>query len=76
MTGSDHLALGALRVIQELHEFVYAARSLPGWLYVPDATAPTDSPERIDADRRLNRAEATRDRVDREAVGPRSNSSC
>jgi len=29
--------LAALRTIQELHEFVYAARSLPRWLYVPDA---------------------------------------
>jgi maltokinase len=30
-------ALTALRAIQELHEFVYAARALPVWLYVPDA---------------------------------------
>ena len=29
--------LTALRAIQELHEFVYAARALPVWLYVPDA---------------------------------------
>jgi maltokinase len=30
-------ALTALRAIQEMHEFVYAARALPVWLYVPDA---------------------------------------
>lgn len=30
-------ALTALRTVQELHEFVYAARALPVWLYVPDA---------------------------------------
>lgn len=30
-------ALTALRAVQELHEFVYAARALPIWLYVPDA---------------------------------------
>jgi len=30
-------ALTALRAVQELHEFVYAARALPVWLYVPDA---------------------------------------
>ena len=29
--------LRGLSAIQELHEFVYAARSLPRWLYVPDA---------------------------------------
>ena len=33
----DGTLLMALRVIQELHELVYAARSLPRWLYVPDA---------------------------------------
>ncbi|MCU1386880.1 MAG: aglA2 [Ilumatobacteraceae bacterium] len=33
----DRVLLTALRVIQELHELVYAARSLPRWLYVPDA---------------------------------------
>ncbi|MCU1398188.1 MAG: hypothetical protein JWN62_1297 [Acidimicrobiales bacterium] len=33
----DGVLLIALRVIQELHELVFAARSLPRWLYVPDA---------------------------------------
>jgi maltokinase len=32
----DETLLAALRVIQELHELVYAARALPRWLYVPD----------------------------------------
>lgn len=33
----DAVLLRALRTVQELHEFVYAAQSLPRWLYVPDA---------------------------------------
>jgi maltokinase len=33
----DREVLSALRVVQELHELVYSARSLPRWLYVPDA---------------------------------------
>ncbi len=32
----DAPVLFALRVVQELHEYLYAARSLPVWLYVPD----------------------------------------
>jgi maltokinase len=32
----DEQLLRPLRVAQELHEFVYAARYLPGWRYVPD----------------------------------------
>jgi len=38
--GASHLfdedLLRPFRVAQELHEFVYAARYLPGWRYVPD----------------------------------------
>ena len=37
ITTAEHDLLIGLRAIQELHEFVYAARSLPHWLYVPDA---------------------------------------
>ena len=36
LRAGDEILLAALRTIQELHEFVYAARSLPRWLYVPD----------------------------------------
>lgn len=32
--------LRAMRVAQELHEYCYAARHLPRWLYVPDAALP------------------------------------
>jgi maltokinase len=32
--------LGAFAVAQEAHEFVYAARYLPRWRYVPDAAMP------------------------------------
>ncbi|MBI4885394.1 MAG: hypothetical protein HY826_15215 [Actinobacteria bacterium] len=32
--------LSALRVAQELHEYCYATRYLPRWLYVPDAALP------------------------------------
>ena len=32
--------LRPFRVAQELHEFVYAARFLPEWRYVPDAALP------------------------------------
>jgi predicted trehalose synthase len=35
-TPTDVLLLRALRVAQELHEFVYAVRYLPSWRYVPD----------------------------------------
>jgi maltokinase len=34
---NDDVLLLALRAIQELHEYVYAATTLPRWLYVPDA---------------------------------------
>lgn len=34
----DERLLGALRVAQELHELVYAARHLPPWSYAPTAT--------------------------------------
>ena len=37
ISATEERLLGPLRAIQELHEFVYAARSLPRWLYVPDA---------------------------------------
>ena len=37
-TADELEILWSLRVLQELHEFVYAARSLPRWLYVPDAS--------------------------------------
>ena len=30
----------AFAVAQEAHEFVYAARYLPRWLYVPDGAMP------------------------------------
>ena len=40
-TGTDLAAvehqLYALRIIQELHEMIYAHRSLPRWMYVPQA---------------------------------------
>jgi maltokinase len=32
----DERLLWPLRVAQELHEFVYAARHLPRWTYAPD----------------------------------------
>ena len=41
----DAVLLRALRTIQELHEFVYAAQSLPRWLYVPDAALTAMFPE-------------------------------
>jgi len=34
---AERALLSPLRVIQEVHDLVYAARSLPRWLYVPDA---------------------------------------
>ena len=37
MESGDDVLLAAFRTIQELHEFVYAHRKLPRWLYVPDA---------------------------------------
>jgi len=37
LTAAERQLLAPLRAIQELHEFVYASRSLPRWLYVPDA---------------------------------------
>lgn len=36
----DEGLLRPLRVAQELHELVYAARFLPGWRYVPDHALP------------------------------------
>jgi maltokinase len=36
----DAEKLHALRVAQELHEFLYAATHLPRWIYVPDAALP------------------------------------
>ena len=36
----DERLLRPFRVAQELHEFVYAARFLPAWRYVPDAALP------------------------------------
>jgi maltokinase len=36
----DEELLRPLRVAQELHELVYAARYLPGWSYVPDRALP------------------------------------
>ena len=36
----DDRLLRPFRVAQELHEFVYASRYLPGWRYVPDAALP------------------------------------
>ncbi len=36
----DEELLRPLRVAQELHELVYAARYLPGWRYVPDRALP------------------------------------
>ncbi|MCU1391801.1 MAG: aminoglycoside phosphotransferase [Ilumatobacteraceae bacterium] len=41
----DDVLLVALRAIQELHELVYAATSLPRWLYVPDAAIAAMFPE-------------------------------
>ncbi len=44
VAGAGHLLderlLGPLRVVQELHELLYAARHLPHWRYVPDAALP------------------------------------
>jgi maltokinase len=37
LSDDEERLLPGLRAIQELHEFVYAARNLPRWLYVPDA---------------------------------------
>ena len=45
LLGEDGPVLFALRVVQELHEFLYAARSLPGWLYVPDGALTAMFPE-------------------------------
>jgi maltokinase len=42
----DEQLLRPLRVAQELHEFVYAARYLPGWRYVPDRALPALLEER------------------------------
>ena len=36
----DGRLLGAFEVAQEAHEYVYAARFLPRWRYVPDAAMP------------------------------------
>ena len=36
----DAALLQALRVAQELHEFLYAATHLQRWMYVPDAALP------------------------------------
>jgi maltokinase len=36
----DVSILHALRVAQELHEYLYAATSLPRWMYVPHAALP------------------------------------
>ena len=36
----DERLLAPFEVAQEAHEFVYAARYLPRWLYVPDAVMP------------------------------------
>jgi maltokinase len=43
---TDGTALFALRVIQELHELVYASRSLPRWRYVPEAAIAALLPDR------------------------------
>jgi len=42
----DDRLLRPMRIVQELHELVYAARHLPVWLYVPAAALPAlfDSP--------------------------------
>jgi maltokinase len=42
----DERLLRPFRVAQELHEFVYAARFLPEWRYVPDAALPALLEER------------------------------
>jgi maltokinase len=42
----DEQLLRPLRVAQELHEFVYAARYLPTWRYVPDRALPALLEER------------------------------
>jgi hypothetical protein len=39
-TRSTTALLQALRVAQELHEFLYAATHLQRWMYVPDAALP------------------------------------
>ena len=36
----DERIVRAFEVAQEVHEYVYAARYLPRWLYVPDASMP------------------------------------
>ena len=36
----EHDVLRALRVTQELHEYLYAVGHLPRWIYVPDAALP------------------------------------
>ena len=36
----EHDILRALRVTQELHEYLYAVAHLPRWIYVPDAALP------------------------------------
>ncbi|HYJ61518.1 MAG TPA: aminoglycoside phosphotransferase, partial [Actinomycetota bacterium] len=36
----DERLLRPFEVVQELHEYVYAARYLPRWRYVPDAALP------------------------------------
>lgn len=36
----DHGVLRAMRVAQELHEYLYAATALPRWMYVPHAALP------------------------------------
>ena len=42
----DEQLLRPLRIAQELHEFVYAARYLPTWRYVPDRALPALLEER------------------------------
>jgi maltokinase len=37
----EHESLFALRVAQELHEMIYAHRTLPRWMYVPQAALAT-----------------------------------
>lgn len=44
----DEALLWPLRVAQELHELVYAARHLPRWAYAPAATLASMFPERPD----------------------------
>ncbi|HEY4333179.1 MAG TPA: hypothetical protein VGM78_11440 [Ilumatobacteraceae bacterium] len=47
----DERLLGALEVAQECHEYVYAARYLPHWVYVPDAALPVLMKDSVDGRR-------------------------